>query len=256
MAKKGEKLSPETIEKMRAAKRRHWQSAEYREKIRDGVSSSWDRVGRREEYHAKRSGYHHTPESIAKISQNRRGVRPSDEAAYRETLSKAAKRLWESEEYREKVIARVRDPEVKARVNTPHSRELKRLARKRAWDRLEPDERKRRIRQWSSAGTAAAIKLTTGTSIERMVQAELDRLEIEYRSQASLGWYYIDFLIPSLSLCLECDGDYWHSRPERIAADVKRDSWLRRHGYRVARLSESAIRADVRAAVRGALELA
>lgn len=256
MAKKGEKLSSETIEKMRAAKKQHWQRDEYREKIRAGISASWDRPGRREEYRAKRSGYHHSPESIAKISRNRRGVRPRDEAAYRESLSKASKHLWESEEYREKVIARLNDPEVKARSNTPQSRELKRAVQLRAWQRLEPDERKRRIRQWSSAGTAASIKLTAGTSIERMVQAELDRLEVEYRSQASLGWYYIDFLIPSLSLCLECDGDYWHSRPERIAADVRRDGWLRRHGYRVARLSESAIRADVCAAVRGALELA
>jgi hypothetical protein len=56
-------------------------------------------------------------------------------------------------------------------------------------------------------------------------------------------------------LVIECDGDYWHSRPERAAMDRKRDGWFRHNNYRVVRIWERDIRANVQASVRAALAM-
>lgn len=87
------------------------------------------------------------------------------------------------------------------------------------------------------------------SSLEHMVAAVLDALEIAYIPQAPLGWYHVDFLIPEKSLIIECDGEYWHSQAKQIEADQRRDAWLTRHGYIVVRLPESDIRHDARTAV-------
>lgn len=67
------------------------------------------------------------------------------------------------------------------------------------------------------------------TSIELKVQNQLDEMGIKYIKQKvvhdSKRCYILDFYIPSLKLVIECNGDYWHNRPDRI----KRDNMLKKH---------------------------
>lgn len=84
-----------------------------------------------------------------------------------------------------------------------------------------------------------------GTSIERAVAALLDADSVVYEPQKHIGVYLCDFYIPSARLVIECDGTYWHSKAEQVFKDVRRDAWLKSHGYQVLRLSEDKINTDL-----------
>jgi len=86
-----------------------------------------------------------------------------------------------------------------------------------------------------------------GTSIEKAIESELIKLGINYESQARIGRYLCDFYINDWNLVVECDGDYWHSLPENIQRDKKKDNWMKENGYNIIRLKESEIRKDAEA---------
>ena len=58
-------------------------------------------------------------------------------------------------------------------------------------------------------------------------------LGVAFRRQAPIGRFVVDFLAPSRRVVVEVDGGY---HAGRVAADARRDAWLRRAGYRVVRL--------------------
>ena len=51
------------------------------------------------------------------------------------------------------------------------------------------------------------------TEPERIVRSILDALGMTYQAQAPLGYYTVDFLVPSQMLVVQADGDYWHANP-------------------------------------------
>ena len=67
------------------------------------------------------------------------------------------------------------------------------------------------------------------TSIELKVQNQLDEIGIKYIKQKVVydenRIYVLDFYIPALKLVIECNGDYWHNRPDR----TKRDNMLKKY---------------------------
>ena len=66
-----------------------------------------------------------------------------------------------------------------------------------------------------------------------------------FTPQRVIGPYIVDFAFPDVRLVVECDGSYWHSLPGKPAKDRQKDGYLRRHGWRVIRLLETDIRADI-----------
>jgi very-short-patch-repair endonuclease len=56
-------------------------------------------------------------------------------------------------------------------------------------------------------------------------------------------FYCLDFAIfcRNRSLDVECDGDTWHSQPDRIAQDNERDSALTSHGWAVLRFNSQQV---------------
>lgn len=254
MARKGERLSPETIERMRAAKRADWQRPEYRRTKSAQSRTNWTRPEFRERMAEVRAEQPpQSKEARERAAAKKRG-RPLTKE-HRAKMSEAASQLWATDDYRAKVIERVRDPEVKARANTVRSRELKSAARRAYWAQFTPEERNALLAHYQHAGTTAALANRPPTRIEVLVQKVLDARAIEYRAQSQVGRYFIDFLVPSQHICLECDGDYWHQLPEVIAADARRDKWLREAGYRVVRMSETSIMADADKVVCEALSI-
>ena len=80
------------------------------------------------------------------------------------------------------------------------------------------------------------------TKLEQAVERILTALGVDFYPQYPIGIYAADFYVPSRRLVIECDGDYWHNRPETKAKDMKRDAWLTARGYNVLRFPEGAIR--------------
>lgn len=117
-------------------------------------------------------------------------------------------------------------------------REAHGLAGKRAWARLTELQRHARIMPMQGeAGRAHP------TSLERSVESLLRVLSVMSISQYRVGRYLVDFYLPEYKLVIECDGEYWHSRPGAVQRDKARDRYIRGLGYRVLRLPERAIKA-------------
>jgi very-short-patch-repair endonuclease len=72
---------------------------------------------------------------------------------------------------------------------------------------------------------------------EQRLWKALRALKLNIRRQAPIGPYVVDFVSHAAKLVIEIDG-YYHSLPDRQAADVQRDQWLARQGYRVLRVSD------------------
>lgn len=102
-------------------------------------------------------------------------------------------------------------------------------------------------RRFCSLSCAAIYRVRTGaikspTSIERRTYEALEIAAISFTPQAAFGRYVADAWLPSHRTILEVDGDYWHSRPERIERDAKLADFCRKRGYGLLRLSESLVR--------------
>jgi very-short-patch-repair endonuclease len=94
------------------------------------------------------------------------------------------------------------------------------------------------------------------TSIEEMIYGELERRGVTFVKQQVIdGLWVADALIPGARVVIECDGEYWHSRPEMQERDRKKDRYLTSRGYRVLRFPEDAIRADVRGCVQRVVDV-
>lgn len=104
-------------------------------------------------------------------------------------------------------------------------------------------------------GPAPMIKLT---SIEQSVRSMLDEI------MSGLGWnpmkiaqnvrmqfpvdnpkghkrYRLDFAFPNFKLGIECDGDYFHNRPEQVKNDKERDFLLAQRGWTILRFNDKTI---------------
>lgn len=83
------------------------------------------------------------------------------------------------------------------------------------------------------------------TSLEQTMYKIMHNLKFAMRMpfdpwvQYPLGPYRADFAIPQLRLDIECDGDVWHSDPEKVASDKLRDAKLAQFGWTIVRFSES-----------------
>lgn len=79
------------------------------------------------------------------------------------------------------------------------------------------------------------------TSIEVAMASVLDALDVQYVEQYPIRWYACDFYLPDHNLVIECDGDYWHSTPEAKRNDKRKNTYLRKYGYKLLRFSETDI---------------
>jgi very-short-patch-repair endonuclease len=166
------------------------------------------------------------------------------------------------------VRAALRRPEIRLKVGeasrlaqsamTPEQRRKKSEAISASlteyWAAIPPEKRRSRNLPWIEAGHAASADLMT-SSIEESVAAELDRRGEWYARHRFIGPYIVDFVFYRERVILECDGDYWHSRPGVPEYDERRDEFHRIHGWLVVRLTETEIRQNVSAAVSRALSI-
>ncbi|MBX3569764.1 MAG: endonuclease domain-containing protein [Rhizobiaceae bacterium] len=93
----------------------------------------------------------------------------------------------------------------------------------------------------SSVTIARARRLRRSmTDGERKLWSELKEFRrwygIHVRRQAPIDPYIVDFAIHEQRLIIEVDGEH-HFSEAGMAADRKRDAWLKERGYRILRFS-------------------
>jgi very-short-patch-repair endonuclease len=86
------------------------------------------------------------------------------------------------------------------------------------------------------------------TPSEQRLWAALRALKLNIRRQAPIGPYVADFASHAAKLVIEIDG-YYHTLPERQAADAVRDAWLAGQGYRVLRIAEAEVHNEIASVV-------
>jgi len=179
------------------------------------------------------------PETIAKANASRAhlpganlGRKWSDEVRANMRKGKQAYCLSEASlEWRAKLAATS-----KGRRHSKESRDLMTQRQKASWDKLSKEERAERAKNWTIAG-----RTRQKTRIEYTVEMLLTAIGISFEREHRIGTFLADFFIPSKNLIIECDGEYWHSRPGAKERDARRDTWMIERGYKVLRFSEQQI---------------
>ncbi len=75
------------------------------------------------------------------------------------------------------------------------------------------------------------------SSLEERMRKILTKFKIKFIQEYKIGRYHADFLIPTLNLVLECDGEYWHLNKRGLERDKQKDRHIGMLGYKVLRLS-------------------
>jgi Uncharacterized protein conserved in bacteria len=89
------------------------------------------------------------------------------------------------------------------------------------------------------------------TSIEKIMMKGLDDARIDYEFQGVVeGKFTCDFVLRNHLLIIECDGTYWHSKPDAIIRDARKDAYLQTIGWTILRFSDTAINKDVSSCVQ------
>ncbi len=66
----------------------------------------------------------------------------------------------------------------------------------------------------------------------------------KFRRQHEVGIYAVDFACPAVKLVIELDGPS-HDEPEQIAFDAQRSEYLQLNGWRVMRIKNDDVFADI-----------
>ncbi len=121
---------------------------------------------------------------------------------------------------------------------SPRIRELRRQAKLRYWENNQVQRQRARER---AIDTFYNWK-THETGIEKKVRQILESLGIEFVQEKKMaGIGIIDFFCPQQSVCIEADGEWWHSRPWAIAKDKFKDKKIGELGFVLLRLPEREI---------------
>ena len=68
----------------------------------------------------------------------------------------------------------------------------------------------------------------------------LEDLDLVYQRERRVGKYSIDFYLGQ-HLCIEVQGEYWHSKPDRIEKDARKKAFLESEGYSIIYINESEV---------------
>jgi len=191
-------------------------------------------------------GKHLSEETKRKISESLKGEKNPN---YRKTFSEDTKRKM-SEAHKGKTLSEETKNRMSiVRKKTTNSGRFKK--NNAPWNKGKP--RSKETREKIRAARLNQVLPIKDTSIEVAMQAELSRRSILFEKHVPLfGKYLVDIKIRNL--IVECDGNYWHSFPDGLNKDRRRDDDLKEAGYNVLRFWGSEIREDVSACVDRILE--
>ena len=89
------------------------------------------------------------------------------------------------------------------------------------------------------------MSLNCPTSIEKTMRQALDDAGIFYEFQGMIeNKYPCDFVLHN-NIIVECDGEYWHTKPGAKDRDTKKDEFLQSCGYTVLRFSDKIIKTNI-----------
>jgi len=202
-------------------------------------------------------GCKHSEEANTKKSKDRMGDKNS---FYGEKHSEATKKIIS-----ESCKGRTAWNKDKIGVSKETSENMRKGQARRLEDPEERRKRSKRVKAFFAKMTKEEkliyldkwIKGSRGkpSSLEIAICKVLDNLKIKYLTQHRIKVWYADIYIPSRRLIIECNGNYWHSLPERIKRDKKLENHAKENGYKLIWLWEDEIRENPKSALMNGLEI-
>jgi hypothetical protein len=162
--------------KASAAAKKLWQNEEYRDKIRKAIS----------EKH-KNDKYANRIKEV--FSKNRlTATPPVITQEHRNKISTMSKLIWQNNEYRSKLLAKLRSTEFRQNMSITIKN------------------------KWQCPDYANKVSANFKSSLEDKLASILDDLRVNYIRQYHVGYWPFDFLIAHepKNLLIEVHGDYWH----------------------------------------------
>lgn len=152
-----------------------------------------------------------------KLAAIKRGI--SDETKVK--MKNSLRQVWDSKEWSEK-----------------QSRNMKNYFKS-----LSEEEKKEKCKHLIACRSNGK---NVNTSIELKVESQLKEIGLRYVKQKKVHTkkrnFYVDFYIPSLKLVIECNGDYWHSLPNRIQRDKELKRFVEKTGHKIVFIWEHEIK--------------
>lgn len=117
-----------------------------------------------------------------------------------------------------------------------------------------PSRKKRRkycSRKCRVIGNLARLASGKRTGIEVAMAQALSQAKIRYNEQSVMfNKFMVDFELPDHKIIVQCDGRYWHDRPDAKRRDKGQDRYLAKAGYVVLRFSDAQIKSDIQSCIR------
>lgn len=164
-------------------------------------NSCRDRTGENNPFFQK----HHTKETIDDLKNK---------------CSVAAKKLWEDDEYREKVITNMSKPRNEQFAMDQSKRALE-------WYKNNPEQRVIRSEimknTWESGNMVKSTYSCNFSKPEKELYKLLKTLNINFKEKYTLkiasSWFYPDIIDLNKKIIVEYYGDYWHCHPKKYDGD-------------------------------------
>lgn len=183
--------------------------------------------------------YLRTEDHKQKISQSLLGHEVSSKTRKKMSNSRQGKRSnfygkHHSKETKQKL--RKPKPSMKGENNPAKRPEVRKKIGQSNFGKKRSSETKEKIRQ----ARLHQILPTKDTSIEKIIQEILKNRNIIFQTHKPIKGQPDVFIEPNV--CIFCDGDYWHNRPEQKERDKRVNKYLIRDGYVILRFWEYEIR--------------
>lgn len=206
----------------------------YTDELRELRSKRFKELWADPEYRAKlleKRQAHYTKEYREEQSRRMKEIRKKD-PTISDRQSASIKKTMASPEYREK-----RRRLSKEIANRPEVKEATSKHSKEWWDNVSDEQRSKRA--------SKIAKTTKDTVIERKVCKQLSEYKVDYIQQVSLfgGRYFLDIVLPKYNIAIECNGDYWHSLPDRVERDKRLAEDIKKTPYTLITIWEHDIKA-------------
>ncbi len=93
-------------------------------------------------------------------------------------------------------------------------------------------------------GVANCLSQDMQSGVERQFFDDLGLFGVSLQRQVPIGKYVVDGYDPLSNTVVEFDGQYWHSRPDVITKDHRKDGFLRSRGFGLIRVNEQDFKTD------------
>jgi len=136
-----------------------------------------------------------------------------------EQRSKRSSKMWGKPDFREKLLSIMQSAEhrkLKSKIMTKEKREFNRQLMIELWANDDYREHMANTAFWSPQPS----------KLQRKLIPIFNLLNIEWKEEHLIKFWHFDYFLPNNNILIEVQGNYWHTKPEVIARDKRKRSFV------------------------------